>query len=49
VFDHTILVAIQETIADFINDHVILEDAEFHYNPRLGLHSANKDEHLYEL
>jgi hypothetical protein len=49
VFDYTILVAIQETIAGFINDHVIPEDTEFHYNPRLRLNSANKDEHLYEL
>jgi hypothetical protein len=49
VLDHTILVIIQETIACFINDHVIPEDTEFHYNPRLGLNSATKDEHLYEI
>jgi hypothetical protein len=49
VFEHITLVAMQETIAGFINDHVIPEDGEFHHNPRLGLKSLNKDEHLYEL
>jgi hypothetical protein len=41
VFEHTILVAIQETIIGFINDHVIPEDGEFHHNPRLGLKSMS--------
>jgi hypothetical protein len=49
VFKHTILVAIQETMAGFINNHVIPEDGEFHHNPRLNLKSPNKNEHLYEL
>jgi hypothetical protein len=49
VFKHIILIAIQEMITGFINDHVIPEDGEFHHNPRLNLKSPNKNEHLYEL
>jgi len=34
VFEYTLLLGVRETIAGFINDHVIPEDGEFHFYPR---------------
>jgi len=49
VFEYTLLLGVQETIAGFINDHVIPEDSEFHLYPEGFKPIPNKDEHLYEL
>jgi hypothetical protein len=37
VLEMVLLKGIQETIARFINDHVLLKGAEFHYNPASSL------------
>ena len=49
VFEYTLLLGVQETIAGFINDHVIPEDDEIHLYPQGFKPIPNKDEHLYEL
>ena len=41
VFEYTLLLGVQETIAGFINDHVIPEDGEFYVIP-VGLQAHSK-------
>jgi hypothetical protein len=48
VLEMVLLKGIQETIAGFINDHVLPKGAEFYYNPASPLR-ANQDESLYDI
>jgi hypothetical protein len=48
VLEMVLLKEIQETIAGFINDHVLPKGAEFYYNPVSPLR-PNQDESLYDI
>ena len=49
VFEYTLLLGVQETIAGFIKDHVIPEDGEFQLYSQGFKPIPNKDGHLYKL
>jgi hypothetical protein len=48
VLDMDRLKGIQETIAGFLNEHVLKPGTEFYFNPDEPL-KPNLDEHLYDI
>jgi len=48
VLDMDRLKGIQETIAGFLNEHVLKPGTEFYFNPDEQL-KPNQDEHLYDI
>jgi hemerythrin len=48
VLDMDSLKGIQETIAGFLNEHVLKPDTKFYFNPDEPL-KPNLDKHLYDI